>query len=319
MSRTWPPPLRRGDLVAAVAPSGPVDLARLARGIEVAESWGLRVRVAPHVFSGHDRLRYLAAPDEARAADVQQAWCDAEVRAVWAVRGGYGAQRMVDRLDWAAIRAAGRKQLIGFSDVTALHTRLGRELDQVTVHGPGLASVDQLTDAASARALHALLFGELGPGSVLATGRSASSPSTGSVHIVGVLAGGNLSLLTSEIGIEPAPSDPSILLLEEVNEPAYRIDRMLTQLLRSGWFENILGIVIGNVGLPDDRLALDRLGWLGVPILTGLEVGHGTRNLALPLGADVRLEVGPASGTLTLPDLSGSPVAMAHARPDNSG
>src|SRR3954447_22248539 len=318
MPRTWPSPLRPGDLVVGGAPSGPVDPRRVAGGIAVAESWGLRVRVAPHVFSGHDHLRYLAAPDEARAADVQQAWCDPDVRAVWAVRGGYGAQRMVDLLDWAAIRAAGPKQLIGFSDVTALHARLGRELDQVTVHGPGLASVDQLTDPAGARAVHALLFGELRSGSVLATGRSAAEPSTGSRHVIGVLAGGNLSLLTSDIGIEPAPTEPTILLLEEVDEPAYRIDRMLTQLLRSGWFENSVGVVIGNLGLADDMLALDRLGSLGVPMLTGLEVGHGTRNLALPLGADVRLEIRLASGSLALADLSGSPAASAGLDDDNS-
>jgi muramoyltetrapeptide carboxypeptidase len=272
----------------------------VTHGIAVAESWGLRVRVAPHVFSGHDRLGYLAAPDEARAAGLQQAWCDPDVRAVWAVRGGYGAQRMVDLLDGAAMRAAGRKHMIGFSDVTALHARLGRELDQVTIHGPGLASVDQLADPAVARALHALLFGELRPGSVLATGRPASSPSTGSGHVAGRLAGGNLSLLAADVGIELAPSEPTILLLEDVNEPAYRIDRMLTQLLRSGRFENVVGVVVGDLGVPDDTLLLDRLGPLGVPILAGLDVGHGSRNLALPLGADVRLDVTPGGGTLSL-------------------
>jgi muramoyltetrapeptide carboxypeptidase len=314
MTRTWPPPLQPGDLVVAVAPSGPADPDRVSHGIAVAESWGLRVRVAPHVFGGHDRLGYLAAPDQARAADIQQAWCDPDVQAVWAVRGGYGAQRMVDLLDWPAMRVAGCKQLIGFSDVTALHSRLGRELGQVTIHGSGLATVDQLTDLPSAQVLQALLFGELPPGSVLATGRPASSPSKASGHIRGQLAGGNLSLLAADVGIEPVPGGPTILLLEEVNEPAYRIDRMLTQLLRSGWFENVVGVVLGNLGLPDDELVLDRLGPLGMPILTLVEVGHGSRNLALPLGADVRLE----AGTLTLADLSGSQTAIAHSRPDNS-
>lgn len=226
---------------------------------------------------------------------------------------------MVELLDWPTMRAAERTQLIGFSDVTALHARLGRELDQVTIHGPGLASVDQLADPASARALHALLFGELRSGSVLATGRPASSPSTGSGDVAGRLAGGNLSLLAADVGIELAPSESTILLLEEVNEPAYRIDRMLTQLLRSGRFENVVGVVVGDLGVPDDTLLLDRLGPLAVPILTGLDVGHGSRNLSLPLGADVRLAVGPDSGTLTLTDLSGSQVAIAHSRPDNSG
>lgn len=286
----------------------------------MVESWGLRVRVAPHVFRGHDRLGYLAAPDADRAADVQHAWCDPDVRAVWAVRGGYGTQRMVDLLDWSAMRAAEPKHLIGFSDITALHARLGRELDQVSIHGPGLASVDQLNDAESALALRALLLGQHKVSGVLATGRAALVGSlTGPGRISGVLAGGNLSLLAADVGIEPPPGGPAILLLEDVNEPAYRIDRMLTQLLRAGWFESVVGIVLGDLGLPDDTLVLDRLGALGIPILTGVEVGHGTRNLALPLGANVLLEIEAAAGTLRLSDLSAAQVAIASPHADNSG
>ncbi len=295
MGRVWPALLQARDLVAVVAPSGPVDPGRLARGVTMVESWGLRVRIAPHVFDGHGRLPYLAAADEDRADDLTQAWCDPEVRAVWAARGGYGAQRIVDRLDVDVLGAAGPKHLIGFSDITALHARVGRELGAVTIHGPGLASDQQLTDRANAAALRNLLLGRPVTRQLLLTGRPL-------VHgrATGMLVGGNLSLLASGVGTEPAPEVPVVLVLEEVNEPAYRVDRMLTQLIRSGWLDRLAGVVVGDLGLSDDVLVLDRLGGLGVPILTGAAIGHAARNIAVPLGADVRLEAGPDEASLTL-------------------
>jgi muramoyltetrapeptide carboxypeptidase len=295
MSRVWPAPLRAGDLVAVVAPSGPVEPRRLTRGITLIESWGLRVRVAPHVFAGHRELGYLAASDEERAIDVLEAWCDPDVRAIWAARGGYGGQRMVDRLDFAAMRASGPTQLIGCSDITGLHARIGRELGVVTLHGPGLASAEQLADRTSVTALRNLLLGRPVRRQLLLTGRAMIAGSVG-----GMLIGGNLSLLAADVGIEPAPHKPYVLLLEEVNEPAYRVDRMITQLLRSGWLEQLAGVVVGDLGVPDAAVVGDRLGSLGLPILVAAGVGHGDRNLALPLGADVRLEVGADEASLTL-------------------
>ena len=307
IGRRWPPPLAPGDLVAVVAPSGPVDPERLARGVALLESWGLRVRVQPHVLGRDARLPYLAADDHQRAADLSSAWVDPEVAAVWAARGGYGAQRMVDLLDWSAVRAAGPTWLIGFSDITALHTRLGRELDVVTVHGPGLATVEQLDNDPSATALRRLLMSAPVPGTVLVEGIGA---------VAGVargrLVGGNLSLLATDIGVEPTPEVSAIAVLEDVGESAYRVDRMLTQLLRSRWFDQVRGVVVGE--LDSGRRAgsesadltaaviADRLGRLRIPILTDVPVGHGPRNLALPLGAAVTLTAGAPGqpGTLAL-------------------
>ena len=307
IGRRWPPPLTPGDLVAVVAPSGPVDPERLARGVALLESWGLRVRVQPHVLGRDARLPYLAADDHQRAADLSSAWADPEVAAVWAARGGYGAQRMVDLLDWSAVRAAGPRWLIGFSDITALHTRLGRELDVVTVHGPGLATVEQLDNDPSATALRRLLMSAPVPGTVLVEGIGA---------VAGVargrLVGGNLSLLATDIGVEPTPEVSAIAVLEDVGESAYRVDRMLTQLLRSRWFDQVRGVVVGE--LDSGRRAgsesadltaaviADRLGRLRIPILTDVPVGHGPRNLALPLGAAVTLTAGAPGqpGTLAL-------------------
>ena len=307
IGRRWPSPLQVGDLVAVVAPSGPVSPDRLARGIALLESWGLRVRVQPHVLGSDSRLGYLAAGDRQRAADLSGAWADPEVAAVWAARGGYGAQRMVDLLDWPAIRAAGPKWLIGFSDVTALHTRLGRELDLVTVHGPVLASAGQLDDELSVAALRSVLMGPRPEsGSVLVEGRSLVAGVA-----QGRLVGGNLSLIAADIGVEPAPEVSAIAVLEDVGEDAYRIDRMLTQLLRARWFDQVRGVVVGEFSLGRDAgpeaselvaaVIADRLERLRIPIITDVPVGHGSRNLALPLGAAVTLSaLSPAGSPATL-------------------
>jgi len=292
--RVWPPPLAAGARVRVVAPAGPVDVARLAAGAEILTSWGLRVELDERVQAVDDRLPYLAGSDGLRAASFTAAWTDPEVVAVWAVRGGFGSQRMLDLIDWSRLRAAGPKHLVGFSDVTALHGRLGRELGQVTVHGPGVASVGQLRDVATVESLRRLLLQPPASGAAVVAGRTQVSGSA-----VGRLWGGNLSLLASEVGVEPPPGDRSVLALEDVGEPAYRIDRYLTRLLRAGWLDGVRGGLVGDVG-PGAAVVADRLGALGMPIVVDAPVGHGDRNLALPLGAEVRLDATGPTGTLTL-------------------
>jgi len=307
LGRVWPRPLVPGDLVAVVAPSGPVAPDRLAGGVALLQSWGLRVRLEPRVLNTYEPLTYLAADDHGRAEDFTAAWTDPTVAAVWAARGGYGAQRMVDLVDWPALRAAGRKPFVGFSDITALHSRLGRDLDQVTVHGPVLGSAEQLDDAPSGAALRQLIMELPGSGTRLVEGRSAVS---GVGH--GRLVGGNLSLIAADIGVEPPPEVSAIAVFEDIGEDAYRIDRMLTQLLRSRWFDQVTGVVVGEFSpLPGSSpsssglaaaVIADRLAGLRIPVLTDVAVGHGTRNLAVPLGAAVTLAAGPPGtpGTLAL-------------------
>ena len=213
-----------------VAPSGPVDEERVRLGSAVLASWGFQVRLGAHVLGRHDDLPYLSAPDQTRADDLETAWCDPTVDAVWAARGGYGTQRMVDMIDFDRLRAAGPKPFVGFSDVTALHGRIGRELGQVTVHGPAVGSLSQLRDPETVRALRCLLEEPPESGRVLVRGRAAVRG-----EAAGRLWGGNLSLLATDVGTEPPPTDPVIMVLEEVRESGYRVDRMLTQLLRAGW------------------------------------------------------------------------------------
>jgi muramoyltetrapeptide carboxypeptidase len=291
--------LRPGHRVAVVAPAGPVPPQRLEAGLSVLASWGLDVRVMPRARGVHERLGYLAADDAARADDLMSAWCDPSVRAVLCARGGYGVQRMVDLLDWKALADAGPKVLVGFSDITALHQAFAARLGLSTIHGPVVASLGD-GDEESRSHLRAMLF-EPEPGTSL-----TPAPALPLVpgHAEGVLIGGNVALLAAEVGSAASvPAAESIAVLEEVGEEVYRLDRLLTQLLRTGWFDRVRGIVLGDFtdcatpeGVQD--LVMDRLGPLGVPMIWGVPVGHEPRNLAFPFGVPAVLDAD--AGTLVL-------------------
>jgi muramoyltetrapeptide carboxypeptidase len=291
--------LRPGDRVAVVAPSGPVVPERLDRGLAVLESWGLSVTVGEHTRGVHERFGYLASDDATRADDLMRAWCDPDVQAVFCARGGYGVQRMVDLLDWESIAAAGPKVLVGFSDVTALHQAFATRLGLSTVHGPVVTSLGSGDDESRAH-LRSLLFDPV-PGVPL-------TPSPVETLVGGraeaVLVGGNVAMLASEVGSRNSlRAASSIAVLEEIGEEAYRLDRKLTQLLRTGWFDDVLGVVLGTftdcgpTGSVRD-LVRDRLAPLGVPILWGAPIGHDDRNLAFPYGVPAVLDAD--AGTLVL-------------------
>ncbi|MDQ3615223.1 MAG: LD-carboxypeptidase [Actinomycetota bacterium] len=294
--------LRIGDVVAVTSPAGPVASSRLDAGLAVFQAWGLPVRVMANVRGQHPRLSYLSSDDAVRAADFMQAWCDPSVAAVFCVRGGYGAQRMVDLLDWEALAAAGPKVLVGFSDVTAVHQAFATRLGLSTIHGPVVTSLGA-GDEASREHLRGLLF-ERSAGLSLTTPSPAPAIRRGRAQ--GVLVGGNLALVAAELGTAHSrPAVNSIAVLEDVGEELYRVDRLLTQLLRSGWFDGVRAIAFGqftDCGSAESLRYLfeERLGPLDVPILWNLPLGHADRNLAVPLGVPVTLDAD--LGTLVLRD-----------------
>lgn len=293
-----PPRLREGDLVALVSPSGPAPSEQLDAGVDVLESWGLRVRVMPNARATHDVHAYLAGGDEARAADFSDAWADSDVRAVVCVRGGYGAQRMTDLVDWSALRAAEPKVLVGYSDITALHQAVAARLGVVTLHGPMTATKSFLDSPAAQRHLRTTLFE---PEAVRVLSHPSARPLVGGTA-VGVTTGGCLSVLTTSVATPTAlPSATGgLVLIEDVNEKAYRIDSYLTQLRRSGWFDGVAGIALGSWAdcEPAEAVVVDVLGHLGVPILGDLGFGHGNDPTTVPLG--VLAELDADAGTLTL-------------------
>ncbi|MDT9691388.1 LD-carboxypeptidase [Streptomyces sp. P9(2023)] len=303
---TRPARLRPGARVAVVAPSGPIPEDRLAAGLDILRGWDLDPVVAPHVLDVHGELGYLAGSDADRARDLQEAWCDPAVSAVICARGGYGAQRMVDLIDWAAIRAAGPKVFVGYSDVTALHEAFAVRTGLATLHGPMVAAATFLKDPRTQESLRATL---LAPESARTLGLGTARPlAPGRAH--GVTLGGCVSLLAAELGTPHArPSARGgLLLLEDVGEEGYRLDRILTQLLRSGWLDGVSGIGLGSWAecgpYGEVRAVLaDRLGGLGVPVVEELGFGHGETALTFPLGVPGVLDAESATLTLDVPAL----------------
>lgn len=285
-----PRALVAGDVVRVVAPAGHVDPALLRAGARILESWGLVVEIGEHVLHQHNG--FLSGSDSGRMSDLARAWCDPRVAAVLVARGGYGSQRIIDQMDWAALRdarpGAAAPIFVGCSDITAVHEAIGQQLGVLTLHGPMVASSRFLDDVVSQEQLRAVLFGreqELGP----IGGRRARTLVPG--RATGTIAGGNLTLLSSGIGTsrQRVRFEGCLLVLEEVAEEPYRLDRMLTQLLRSGSLDGVAGIAGGcwnGCGAPEvvDDILTERLGPLGVPIVTGLDIGHEVRNLTVPLG-----------------------------------
>ena len=284
--------------MAVVAPSGHIAPERLDRGVALLESWGLEVAVGEHVLA---RTRHHAGTDDQRRDDLQSAWCDPSVAAVICARGGSGAARLVDELDWSAMAAAGPKVLVGFSDVTVLHEAVAHHLGLVTLLGPMAAASVLAGDAPDARTAEHLCRTLFDPQSV----RRLTGPGTvcqvGGVAR-GVTVGGTLALLANTVGtVESRPAHGGVAVLEDVAEPAYRIDSMLTQLLRTGWFDGVAGIVLGTwVDCGDGAVetVVERLAPLGVPLMSGLPFGHGVPQLTVPLGVEAELD--PAAGTLIL-------------------
>jgi muramoyltetrapeptide carboxypeptidase len=282
------PALRPGDRVAVVSPAGPADAERLELGMQMLRSWGLVPELGKHALARHD---YLAGPDADRLTDLEWALGDPDIRAVIASRGGYGTQRIVDRPMWSRLRTE-PKLLVGFSDITALHLAAWSEAGIASLYAPGASWDADRLGAAGAESLHSALT---------STRPVVISGSAGDGGVAtGPLLGGNLSMLAASVGAGLPSFRGAVVLIEEVAEAPYRIDRMLTQLRRSGALDGISGVAVGQMTncADDDAAAVlaDRLGDLGVPVLTGLPIGHGPGQLTVPLGSEARLDV--AAGIL---------------------
>ena len=284
--------LSPGARIGVFAPSGRFDPDRLEEGIALVESWGFEVVRAPGLHAAH---RYLAGTDHERLEGIRWALTDPDLDACWMARGGYGLTRLLDRIPWEEVVP---RPVIGFSDGTALLVALHGALGLPSIHGPVLHSVADGTDETSQAHLKALLQGEgMGPlqGELLfghAQETTASGP----------LVGGNLCMLTALCGTRwQLNAEGCILLLEDVAEPPYRVDRMLQHLHMSGVFDGVVGVAIGDLkgcSPPENAdwtladLLREQLSPLGIPVVVGLGVGHGDTNLAFVHGGMAKLHPG---------------------------
>ena len=287
-----PPTLAPGARVALVAPAGPLLGAQdLPRAVATARRLGWEPVVGAHALAHAD---YFAGDDADRLADLNAALRDPQVDAVWCLRGGYGAMRLLPHVDWDAMRARPRA-LIGYSDITALHCALAVEVPGlVSFHGPTARAV--LTPF-SERSFLAAVRGDGQP-----CGEAPAARTLRPGRATGRLAGGNLALLAALAGTPWAPRfDGAIAVFEDVNEATYRVDRMLRQLLLAGCLDGCRAIAFGQcTACPEEHeddgrrtlaaVVTEIADALRVPALLGIPVGHIEDQWTIPLGANATLD-----------------------------
>lgn len=290
---TTPPYLNRGDRVAIAAPARKISADELDPAIKLFESWGLEVTLPEHLF---DTDHQFAGDDTTRAALLQQLLDDPEVRAVFCARGGYGTVRLVDRLDFSAF-AQHPKWIVGFSDITVLHSHIHRHLGIETLHATMPIDIPGIGSYPSTDSMHRCLWGEQ------IAYRCAAQQLNRNGEAEGEVVGGNLSILYSLCG---SPSDidtaSKILFIEDLDEYLYHIDRMMMNLKRNGHLDNLAGLVVGSLskmhdntvhfGHTAEEIVREAVAEYSYPVCFGFEAGHiGTNNLALPLGHRAHLSV----------------------------
>jgi muramoyltetrapeptide carboxypeptidase len=280
-----PPALSPGDRVAVIAPASSFDRDSFEAGLSLLAA-RYQVSYQPGLF---ERQRYLAGPDERRLAELAAALGDPAVRGVFCARGGYGATRLLPQL--ATLPPAPPKPLVGFSDITALHLWL-QSRGVISIHGPVLTQL-ALLPAATCKRLFAMLESASAPPPL-----AAAETYVGGVA-EGPLLGGSLSMLTRVLGTPYMPDlEGAILLLEDVGERPYRLDRMWTHLALAGAFERVRGIALGMFVNCEEQGADFRAAEVlreladatGLPCAAGFPIGHGDVNEPVPLGARVRLD-----------------------------
>jgi muramoyltetrapeptide carboxypeptidase len=278
-----------------IAPSSPFDPDALARGLEVLRG---RLGYSPrHRADLGARQGHLAGDDGRRLEEWREAVADPDARAIFCARGGFGASRLLPRLDPAPLLDR-PKVLVGFSDVCALHAALNRA-GLATVHGPVLTQLGRAPDEVVSQLARLLSRGAPRPGAWDRPAEGAGLAGTATIRpgrAAGPLLGGSLTMLAHLAGTPWAPVlAGAILLLEDVDEKPYRVDRYLTQLRLAGALEGLAGVAVGQFTRCDDDVTrgLDvvraAVRELGVPAIEGVPSGHEDANFALPLGARATL------------------------------
>lgn len=296
------PKLQEGDLVRLVSPASYPDQAAINEYIKTLEGWGLRCDTGHHVL---DKYGYMAGSDANRLDDLNKAFRDPQVRAIIATRGGAGAYRIADDIDFAAVRAD-PKPLVGFSDITSLHLSLFDRCQLGGIHGCLVGN--------NAQASSKKLLMSTEPITLISDSEAVSASVQIPGNAQGRLIGGNLQMVATSIGVHMPPMNGAILFLEYHRAGLGTIDRYLTQLLRSNILDGIVGVALGSFECCRDftdrgwnvtDVLSDRLGKLNVPVLGGLYAGHNLTDKngehdqsSVPLGSFATLDVNKGSLTV---------------------
>jgi len=294
MPITIPPFLQPGDTIGITCPAGYMPLEKAQTCIDTLPAWGYRVKVGATLGSESDN--YFSGTDNQRLAELQQMLDDPEIKAILCGRGGYGLSRIIDRIDLTRFRQS-PKWIIGFSDITLLHTHILTRCNIATLHAPMAGAFnDGGATSPGVVSLRRALAGEP------LTCHAPTHPFNRFGTATGPLIGGNLALLAHSIG---SPSEPdttgSILFLEDVGEYLYNIDRLLRQLERAGKLNDLAGLLIGGFtelkdtvrpfGASVEEIIRDAIGTGPYPVAFDFPVSHGKENVALKVGATYRLQI----------------------------
>ncbi len=282
--------LEKGDKIAIIAPAGKIKREVVNSAVKVLEGWGLQIELGENLFNDH--FQY-AATDEERLQDFQKALDDLEIRAILCARGGYGLIRIIDKLDFTNFQK-NPKWIIGFSDVTVLHSHIHTNFGIETIHATMIAG---LMDSHSSESLRKTLFGESLSYNI------DTHPLSRTGNAEGVLVGGNLAILCSLIGSgSDIDTSGKILFIEDIGEYLFRLDRMMWQLKRAGKIENLAGLIVGGMtdikdnddpfGKAAYEIIAEAVEEYNYPVCFGFPAGHQTDNSALILGRQADLSVG---------------------------
>lgn len=283
-----PKPLQKGDTIGVIAPASPPDMNCLHKALPFFEKLGLNVKLGKHVDQVYG---YLAGTDQQRLEDFHDMIADEAIKAIIFARGGYGTGRIVADINFDLVKN-NPKIIWGYSDITFLHTAIRQKTGLVTFHGPMVASdmanpeFDELTASSFQQLFSPTTIQYNGDSSclhVLVEGESA-----------GTLVGGNLSLIVSTLGTDfEIVTEGKILLIEDIDEPPYRVDAMLNQLKLAGKLERTAGVVVGDFAnakpkkepsLKLEEIFEQYLGSLSSPVMSGFKIGHCFPHFAVPLG-----------------------------------
>ena len=289
-----PPSLNPGDVIGIAAPAGYlVERDRYHRGCSILSEMGFQIFEPEKNWPGYG---YLANDDRGRLHEFHKLWAEPSIKAIFALRGGFGSLRLLENLDVSVIRK-NPKLFLGFSDISILHNHLFHQTGLICMHGPGLSSLASADKSSLDRLYHCLRgnwhtsLNE--PIEIIRASGSAEGP----------LLGGNLTSIVTMLGTPWFPDlSGAILLLEDINEPLYRLDRLLTQLFYSGWLNKVNGIILGQFSdteNPVDRLKQNEFVWnriveltydSPIPIWGNFPVGHVSKNITIPIGAQCVME-----------------------------
>ncbi len=291
MKKLKPNALQKGDTIAIISPSGYVSYQeKFEKAVSYFENLGYNVKIFPNAKNRND---YLAGTDEERLFDLEAAFCDKEAKMIMTARGGYGAARIIDKIDYKVIKN-NPKIFCGYSDITAFHSAIYKKTGLITFHAPfaladfGSENIDKYTEKSfwericannSEKIENAFTYTPINDG-----------------KIEGELVGGNLCVLTSILGSGFEPDFKNkILYIEDVNEPLYKIDRMLAQLRLNGVFKQIKGLLAGGFSSDEngfEEKVIELLKEYDIPSGYGFSATHETPKATLPLNIKYEVDFG---------------------------